>query len=59
MNNYKNHKQNGKYVSSSVTELEDDDITIKQQPTKLEDYFFPCHRLKTSLEGIVHYSFTL
>ncbi|CAG8697085.1 7675_t:CDS:2 [Acaulospora morrowiae] len=37
--------------SPSATELEEDDPTVKLQPTKLEEYFFPSHRLKTRLEG--------
>ncbi|CAJ0649839.1 1776_t:CDS:2, partial [Entrophospora sp. SA101] len=37
-------------VSSSATELEEDDHTIKPQSVKLEDYFFPSHRLKTCIE---------
>ncbi|CAG8544184.1 20060_t:CDS:2 [Racocetra persica] len=38
------------YTSPSATEREDDDPTIKSQPTKLEEYFFPAHRLKSRLD---------
>ncbi|KAF0357401.1 nicotinate nicotinamide nucleotide adenylyltransferase [Gigaspora margarita] len=39
-----------KNASPSVTEREEDDPIIKLQPSRLEDYFFPTHRLKSRLE---------
>ncbi|GES82020.1 nicotinate (nicotinamide) nucleotide adenylyltransferase [ [Rhizophagus clarus] len=36
--------------SPSATELEEDDPSVKLQPSDLKDYFFPAHRLKTQLE---------
>ncbi|CAG8504386.1 1822_t:CDS:2 [Gigaspora rosea] len=39
-----------KNASPSATEREEDDPIIKLQPSKLEDYFFPTHRLKSRLE---------
>lgn len=39
--------------SPSATELEEDDPAVKLQPSDIKDYFFPAHRLKTQLEGIL------
>jgi hypothetical protein len=39
--------------SPSATELEEDDPGVKLQPSDLKDYFFPAHRLKTQLEGML------
>lgn len=40
--------------SPTVTELEEvDEPVVKLQPSKLEDYFFPSHRLKNRLEGTI------
>ncbi|CAG8653191.1 12284_t:CDS:2, partial [Racocetra fulgida] len=38
------------YTSPSATEREDDEPAIKSQASKLEEYFFPAHRLKSRLE---------
>ncbi|CAG8532064.1 13554_t:CDS:2 [Acaulospora colombiana] len=47
---HKNLLSTSPLPSPSATELEEDDPSVKLQPSKLEDYFFPSHRLKTRLE---------
>ncbi|CAI2182736.1 15774_t:CDS:2 [Funneliformis geosporum] len=41
--------KNSRLPSPSATELEDDDPAVKFQPSVLEDYFFPSHRLNSGL----------